>query len=110
LQKLQFKQVAVEYDNLTEIKTHYKTVIEAEKFLFDGIDSVSEECIINENATYKADVAKGLTSIQKHLKALIKVVDEGLKKYPVQTLVKDEDGAPIDPGLCPMFLFLPTKL
>lgn len=44
------------------------------------------------------------------MKTIIKVIDEGLKKYPVQTLTKDEDGNPVDPGLCPMFLFLPTKL
>lgn len=46
-----------------EIKSHYKVVIDAEKFLFEGIDAVAEECIINESASFKAEVSKGLTAI-----------------------------------------------
>jgi hypothetical protein len=48
--------------------------------------------------------------LQKNLKSISKIIEDGLKTYPVKILVKDEYGHPVDPGECPVFLYMPTKL
>lgn len=46
----------------------------------------------------------------KIVRQIVKQTEDALKMYPTPILSATSDGSPKDPGQCPVFLFLPTKL